>query len=46
MNSNVPPGYRALQESEGYIALSGPYFLAKDAHGGFIYGFLSDEPPR
>jgi acyl-coenzyme A thioesterase PaaI-like protein len=43
MNSNVPLGYSALQESEGYIALSGPYFWARDAVGGFIYGFRSDD---
>jgi len=45
MNSNVPPGYSALEEPEGYIALSGPYFWAKDALGSFIsmvFGAIND----
>jgi uncharacterized protein (TIGR00369 family) len=41
--SNVPPGYNMLPELNGYAAHSGPYFWSKDADGGLIYGFQSDE---
>jgi len=41
--SNVPPGYNILPELNGYAAHSGPYFWSKDADGGLIYGFQSDE---
>ncbi len=43
MNAPAPPGYSALRETEGYIALSGPYFWAKDTLGDFTYGFHSDD---
>ena len=42
MNVPAPPGYSALLEMEGYIALSGPYFWAKNVQGDFTYGFQSD----
>jgi acyl-coenzyme A thioesterase PaaI-like protein len=37
MNVPAPPGYSALLEMEGYIALSGPYFWAKNVQGDFTY---------
>ena len=42
MNAPAPPGYSALRETEGYIALSGTYFWAKDTLGDFTYCFHSD----
>ena len=41
--SSVPPGYNMLPELDGYAGHSGPYFWSKDADGGLIYGFQSDE---
>lgn len=43
MNVPAPPGYSALREIEGYVALSGPYFCAKNIKGDFTYGFQSDD---
>ena len=39
--SNIPDGFQPLQEAEGYIGLSGPFFWCRKENG-YVYGFPSD----
>jgi len=38
----IPEGFQPIQEAEGYIGVSGPFFWRRDGNGHFAYGFLSD----
>lgn len=42
MRPDIPEGYTALAEQDGYIGLSGPFFWRRDEDGRYGYGFLSD----
>lgn len=38
----IPDGFQPLQEAEGFIGLSGPFFWRRDENGQYTYGFPSD----
>lgn len=38
----IPDGYQPLQETDGYIGLSGPFFWRREENGRYAYGFPSD----
>ncbi|MBM3648025.1 MAG: PaaI family thioesterase [Alphaproteobacteria bacterium] len=39
----IPAGFQPLQEAEGYIGLSGPFFWRRDESGRYDYGFASND---
>src|SRR5690349_19485231 len=41
--SPIPNGFQPLQEAEGFIGLSGPFFWRRGENGDYAYGFPSDK---
>lgn len=43
MSATPPAGFISMAHQEGYIGLSGPFYVRGDAESGFDYGFQSDQ---
>jgi acyl-coenzyme A thioesterase PaaI-like protein len=42
MSATPPAGFTPMPHQDGYIGLSGPFYVRGDAASGFDYGFQSD----
>ena len=42
-SDKIPEGFKPFEQHDGYMALSGPYYLKDLGDGKFEYGFPSDE---